>query len=72
MNRWESAVANILPRKFSDHSPIILVNNYLDFGPIPFKIFYSWCMLKGLDDVVMNAWKFSIQEGTSDRILSEN
>lgn len=42
MDKWGNAVATVLPRRFSDHCPIILINEPVDFGPTPFRFFNSW------------------------------
>ncbi|PWA38925.1 cytochrome P450 [Artemisia annua] len=43
----------------SDHRPLLLFIQKLDFGPTPFKFFNSWLDLEGFDDVVDNSWKNS-------------
>ncbi|XP_071718585.1 uncharacterized protein [Rutidosis leptorrhynchoides] len=46
----------ILSNLWSDHCPIILRNERVDYGPIPFKLFHSWFEIKGFEEVVTNAW----------------
>lgn len=66
---WGRAIATILPLKFSDHSPILLIDDNRDFGPRPFRFFNSWLHLEGIDSVVRNAWSMSLPSGTADRRL---
>ena len=53
---WSSATVSVLNRLYSDHSPLLLVNDILDFGPSPFKFYNSWLCLIGLNEVVLNSW----------------
>ncbi|XP_071695042.1 uncharacterized protein [Rutidosis leptorrhynchoides] len=46
----------ILSNVWSDHCPIILRNERLDYGPTPFKLFHSWFQVEGFEDVVIAAW----------------
>ncbi|KAK9048814.1 hypothetical protein SSX86_032219 [Deinandra increscens subsp. villosa] len=41
-HKWPGARLTALPRLWSDHCPLILKSNLLDFGPTPFKFFSSW------------------------------
>nr|KAJ0200273.1 hypothetical protein LSAT_V11C600333800 [Lactuca sativa] len=50
MNKWGLFSATILPKRFSDHSPVMLLSEVHDFGPCPFGFFNSWCFLEGLDE----------------------
>ncbi|XP_071714865.1 uncharacterized protein [Rutidosis leptorrhynchoides] len=38
----EDLKGEVLPRGFSDHSPIMLFQDKIDFGPTYFKVFDSW------------------------------
>lgn len=69
--RWGNAVATILPLRFSDHCPIILIDEVRDFGPRPFKFFNSWLNLEGIDIAVCTAWVKASPSGTADRRLLE-
>ena len=50
------AVVTANPRELSDHSPVSLTSEVVDFGPAPFKFFNSWLLSEGLDQVVTDAW----------------
>lgn len=45
--------AIILLRNFSNHCPIILLDDQFDFGSVPFRYFNYWFLLEGLDGVVL-------------------
>ncbi|XP_071739093.1 uncharacterized protein [Rutidosis leptorrhynchoides] len=46
----------VLSRGHSDHSPLLLFQDKVDFGPTYFKIFDSWFDRPDFDEVVKNAW----------------
>ncbi|XP_071729093.1 uncharacterized protein [Rutidosis leptorrhynchoides] len=46
----------VLPRGFSDHSPILLFQEKVDYGPTYFKVFDSWFERAGFDDTVRKEW----------------
>ncbi|GJV01915.1 RNA-directed DNA polymerase, eukaryota, reverse transcriptase zinc-binding domain protein, partial [Tanacetum coccineum] len=45
-----------LPRGWSDHTPIMLHYEKVDYGPVPFKLFHSWLQRDGFDDCVKMAY----------------
>ncbi|XP_071692041.1 uncharacterized protein [Rutidosis leptorrhynchoides] len=49
-------IGRVLPNLWSDHCPILLVVDRLNFGPSPFKLCASWFLIDGFDNVVQNAW----------------
>ncbi|PWA88617.1 RNA-directed DNA polymerase, eukaryota [Artemisia annua] len=51
-NKWPSASLRALPRRFSDHCPLILHMVSKNFGPKPFRWFNSWVEKVGCKDVV--------------------
>ncbi|XP_071728426.1 uncharacterized protein [Rutidosis leptorrhynchoides] len=55
MSLFPSIMGSILSDIWSDHCPIILKNDVVDYGPIPFKLFHSWFNVDGFDEVVVNA-----------------
>ncbi|GJY15773.1 RNA-directed DNA polymerase, eukaryota [Tanacetum coccineum] len=46
-----------LPHGWSDHSPILLHCDKIDYGPVPFKFFHSWLQREGFDDCLQKAYK---------------
>ncbi|XP_071688172.1 uncharacterized protein [Rutidosis leptorrhynchoides] len=46
----------VLPRGYSDHSPLLLFQDKVDFGPTYFKIFDSWFSRPDFDATVRLAW----------------
>ncbi|GJR04729.1 retrovirus-related pol polyprotein from transposon TNT 1-94 [Tanacetum coccineum] len=52
--------ARILSNIWSNHNPILLKNEVLDYGPTPFKLFDSWFDHDGFESIVRVAWNESI------------
>nr|GEV41620.1 RNA-directed DNA polymerase, eukaryota [Tanacetum cinerariifolium] len=57
VNTCSNINAITLERYFSDHRPILLREAYIDYGPIPFKIFHYWFEMDGFNKMVEGAWK---------------
>ncbi|GJR36521.1 RNA-directed DNA polymerase, eukaryota, reverse transcriptase zinc-binding domain protein [Tanacetum coccineum] len=45
-----------LDRIWSDHNPILLHVEKIDFGPFPFKLYNSWLLRDGFDDLIKSEW----------------
>ncbi|GJU13228.1 RNA-directed DNA polymerase, eukaryota, reverse transcriptase zinc-binding domain protein [Tanacetum coccineum] len=45
-----------LPHGWSDHTPLLLHHEKVDYGPVPFKFFHSWLQRNGFNDCVVNAY----------------
>ncbi|GKA93697.1 RNA-directed DNA polymerase, eukaryota, reverse transcriptase zinc-binding domain protein, partial [Tanacetum coccineum] len=45
-----------LDRIWSDHNPILLHVDKIDFGPFPFKLYNSWLLRDGFDDLIKSEW----------------
>ncbi|GJV37784.1 RNA-directed DNA polymerase, eukaryota, reverse transcriptase zinc-binding domain protein [Tanacetum coccineum] len=56
IQKWPNSYVLALTREFSDHSPILLRNTSLDFGPIPFKIYNSWIEHVDFPIIVQESW----------------
>ncbi|GJR51854.1 RNA-directed DNA polymerase, eukaryota [Tanacetum coccineum] len=48
-----------LERYLSDHRPILLKENYFDYGPTPFRFFHHWIGMEGFSKLVEDTWKSS-------------
>ncbi|GJY12154.1 RNA-directed DNA polymerase, eukaryota, reverse transcriptase zinc-binding domain protein [Tanacetum coccineum] len=46
----------ILARHLYDNRPIVLRECFLDYGPIPFKMFHSWFAMDGFEQLVTDSW----------------
>lgn len=55
-NIFPDVKATALPRGWSDHTPILLHCNKIDYGPVPFKLFHSWFHRDGFDDCIRKAY----------------
>lgn len=69
LNKWGSANLLALPRQYSNHNPIVLIGDHLDFGPCPFRFYNSWISIPGCREVVEKAWSRDIGHGVEDRSL---
>nr|GEV47775.1 hypothetical protein [Tanacetum cinerariifolium] len=45
-----------LDRIWSDHNPTLLHVDKIDFGPSPFKLYNSWLLRDGFDDLIKTEW----------------
>ena len=53
---WPVPCLEILPRRFSDHCPLLLRSVVLDCGPPPFRFFNSWLSDSSLESAVKLCW----------------
>ncbi|XP_021991179.1 uncharacterized protein LOC110887930 [Helianthus annuus] len=51
-NKWPEACVRVLPRGHSDHNPVMVIVNNLNFGPRPFRFFSSWLERNDFQKVV--------------------
>nr|GEY62091.1 putative RNA-directed DNA polymerase, eukaryota, reverse transcriptase zinc-binding domain protein [Tanacetum cinerariifolium] len=54
-----------LERFLSDHRPILLKENYYDYGPTPFRFFHHWLEMDGFKKFVEDTWKSSPSAGSN-------
>ncbi|GKA15088.1 RNA-directed DNA polymerase, eukaryota [Tanacetum coccineum] len=54
--RDENVKVTALPRGWSDHIPIMLHCEKVDYGPVSFKLFHSWLQRDGFDDCIKMAY----------------
>ncbi|KAI3506473.1 hypothetical protein L1887_28832 [Cichorium endivia] len=69
INLFPQLAAIALPRDLSDHCPIVLQTEVVDFGKTPFRFFNSWMFRKDFDLIVKNTWAKFRGFGTPDRYL---
>ncbi|GJY39306.1 hypothetical protein Tco_0425670 [Tanacetum coccineum] len=57
---WRNKAIDIrittLDRIWSDHNPILLHVDKIDFGPSPFKLYNSWLLRDVFDDLIKSEW----------------
>ncbi|GKV27152.1 hypothetical protein SLEP1_g36355 [Rubroshorea leprosula] len=62
LSKWDEARQWGLCRTVSDHCPILLRHNKVDWGPKPFRFFDSWLELEGCRELIKDVWnKANIQ-----------
>ncbi|KAJ0866424.1 putative RNA-directed DNA polymerase [Helianthus annuus] len=70
LNRWSAAKAEVHDRGASDHCPISLNCNPLDYGPIPFKLFNSWLEEQRMGSIVQSVLDAPTFGGRYDELLA--
>ncbi|PWA71177.1 RNA-directed DNA polymerase, eukaryota [Artemisia annua] len=70
-NKWPLACLRVLPSRFSDHCPLFLSSKLSGFGARPFRVFNSWLMMDGYEEVVKEAVADFEFEGPPDTKLSK-
>ncbi|KAJ9549100.1 hypothetical protein OSB04_021643, partial [Centaurea solstitialis] len=68
---WKDPFVQVLHRTISDHCPIVLNVDEVNFGPKPFRVFDSWLIQEDFQQVVSSSWAFSSFQGTADYVLKE-
>ncbi|XP_076884607.1 uncharacterized protein LOC143533846 [Bidens hawaiensis] len=66
INYWPLATLTALPKKYSDHRPLVLSCVDLNFGPKPFRFFNSWLLNKDLEKVVTVANNIPVTDERPD------
>ncbi|PWA80208.1 RNA-directed DNA polymerase, eukaryota [Artemisia annua] len=69
-NLWPDACLRALPSRFSDHCPLLLSSKVSSYGARPFRVFNSWLLLDGYEEVVRKAAMEFEFEGSPDTRLS--
>ncbi|GKV04880.1 hypothetical protein SLEP1_g16977 [Rubroshorea leprosula] len=62
-HNWGDAKQWGLKRTMSDHCPILLKNQIIDWGPKPFRFFDVWFDSPGLKELVRETWKSTVIPG---------
>ncbi|KAJ9553481.1 hypothetical protein OSB04_017526 [Centaurea solstitialis] len=68
---WKGLGVRALDRKWSDHTPIMLFEDFRDFGPKPFKFFDSWLEEEEVSLIVQNAWLKEVASIKPDGIFRD-
>ncbi|GKV07784.1 hypothetical protein SLEP1_g19505 [Rubroshorea leprosula] len=61
--RWCDVKQWGLERTVSDHCPVLLKHERVDWGPKPFKIFDAWLQEPGCKEIIRNTWNSTTVEG---------
>nr|GEU77836.1 RNA-directed DNA polymerase, eukaryota [Tanacetum cinerariifolium] len=56
LSSFPQLYAVCLDRHLSDHRPILLREILVDFGATPFRIYHSWFLLSGFDQMISSSW----------------
>ena len=69
LSLWPESCQHVLQRDISDHCPMILQTNMVDWGPKPFRVFDWWLQQKGYQKMVREAWSNDQQGGLGGIVL---
>ena len=64
---WHNPFVEILPRRLSDHCPILLKSVIGDSGYVPFRFYNSWLLDPTLEEIVAKSW---LSSSAQNRALS--
>ncbi|GKV27391.1 hypothetical protein SLEP1_g36564 [Rubroshorea leprosula] len=68
---WSDVKQWGLSRSVSDHCPILLKNESIDWGPKPFKFFNAWLDQPGCKEIITEVWNSTKVMGWNGYILKE-
>ncbi|XP_058775615.1 uncharacterized protein LOC131649887 [Vicia villosa] len=71
VNKWGVVCQMVGDRDVSDHFPIWLISNKVNWGPKPFKVNGEWFSNKDFLPFVEKVWKELVVEGRGDSVLKE-
>ncbi|GJX67489.1 RNA-directed DNA polymerase, eukaryota [Tanacetum coccineum] len=66
---WKNAKVTTLCREVSDHCPLMLLEDPMDFGPKCFKLFNHWMEEDGFNKVIEAPWASGDYSGSADIVL---
>ncbi|GKV48207.1 hypothetical protein SLEP1_g55033 [Rubroshorea leprosula] len=68
---WSDVKQGGLSRSVSDHCPILLKNESIEWGPKPFKFFNAWLDQPGCKEIITEVWNTTKVTGWNGYILKE-
>ncbi|XP_071740634.1 uncharacterized protein [Rutidosis leptorrhynchoides] len=71
LQAWGDISVTSFDRKTSDHSPMLLCDNNIDFGPKPFKLFDIWLENKEVESIIIEAWNKTVTNARPDCFLRD-
>ncbi|GKV32614.1 hypothetical protein SLEP1_g41208 [Rubroshorea leprosula] len=71
LNKWGEATQWGLTRSVSDHCPILLRHQKVNWGPKPFRFFDVWLEQEGCQEVIREAWRKENTHGWAGFRLKE-
>ncbi|GKU92519.1 hypothetical protein SLEP1_g6233 [Rubroshorea leprosula] len=71
MAKWSNVKQRGMKRSVSDHCPILLKNELMDWGPKPFKFYDAWLDHPGCKEMITKVWNSCEVKGWSGFKLKE-
>nr|GEV78254.1 RNA-directed DNA polymerase, eukaryota [Tanacetum cinerariifolium] len=62
----------ILHHHLSDHRPILLKENHVDYGPTPFRLYHSWFLEDDFHSVIEDSWNNDVISASNSLFLLKN
>ncbi|KAH1266004.1 putative mitochondrial protein [Glycine max] len=71
LSHWPDSSQHVIPRDFSDHCPILLKTDMVDWGPKPFRVLDWWLKNKEYQTLVKESWTGDQQAGWGGFVLKK-
>ncbi|GJT70269.1 retrovirus-related pol polyprotein from transposon TNT 1-94 [Tanacetum coccineum] len=65
MDAFPDLKVTALARGWSDHILLMLHNEKVDYGPVPFRFFHSWMQRDGFEEVIKTAYEECSQDSSA-------
>ena len=72
LSKWSASSQYTLKRSFSDHCPVMLKSQSIDWGPKPFRILDCWLKDQSFKKLVQQTWSNNNQGGWGGCVKTEN
>ncbi|XVE94527.1 hypothetical protein REPUB_Repub02eG0016400 [Reevesia pubescens] len=69
VSKFSGLVQKVLPRSLSDHNPVTISEEEIDWGPKPFKFFNYWLEIEGFQNLVSSVWSSFIPNNQQNASL---
>ena len=71
LSKWSASSQYTLKRSFSDHCPVMLKSQSIDWGPKPFRILDCWLKDQSFKKLVQQTWSNNNQGGWGGFVLKQ-
>ncbi|KHN30788.1 hypothetical protein glysoja_039726, partial [Glycine soja] len=71
LSKWSASSQYTLKRNFSDHCPVMLKSQSIDWGPKPFRILDCWLKDQSFKKLVQQTWSHNNQRGWVGYVLKQ-
>ena len=71
LSKWSASSQYTFKRNFSDHCPIMLKSQSIDWGPRPFRVLDCWLKDQSFKQLVQQSWSNNNQRGWGGYVLKQ-